>query len=71
MPDLPETMVTVEFHAQGASTKVVLTHEGFPNEMARDAHSGGWTGCMECLAATLSGAGKSSITTPDGKQCSS
>jgi uncharacterized protein YndB with AHSA1/START domain len=41
-----ETLVTVEFHDRGANTEVVLTHERFTSEEARDAHNKGWLGCL-------------------------
>jgi uncharacterized protein YndB with AHSA1/START domain len=50
---LPETLVTVEFAAQGAGTQMVLTHELFPNEEARDNHNKGWTGCLASLETFL------------------
>ena len=50
----PETLVTVlleEAGAQGAQTKLTLHQAVFESESARDAHNGGWTECMERLAA--------------------
>jgi uncharacterized protein YndB with AHSA1/START domain len=43
------TLVTVEFHAEGERTRVVLTHEGFDGDRPRDLHRGGWTGCLDNL----------------------
>ena len=43
-------LVTVEFTAMGNATEVKLTHANLPSEAARDAHSGGWTSSLECLA---------------------
>lgn len=68
MPDLPETVVTVEFHAEGDSTRVVLVHDGFPSEMARDAHRDGWTGCLECLGATLAGESRLELDSVPGSR---
>jgi uncharacterized protein YndB with AHSA1/START domain len=48
-----ETLVTVEFRNLGGSTEVVLTHEFFPNEKARDAHNMGWNGCLDHLEKVL------------------
>jgi uncharacterized protein YndB with AHSA1/START domain len=48
-----ETLVTVEFHDLGASTEVILIHELFPNEKARDAHDHGWNGCLDRLVMVL------------------
>lgn len=45
-----ETLVTVEFQDHGGSTTVVLTHEFFPNEKARDGHQFGWSGCLDHFA---------------------
>ena len=67
MGALPETLVTVTFSErkgeQGVETEVALLHSGFPAPEARDAHDGGWQGCLNKLvdltdargtAATLS-----------------
>ena len=51
--DVGETLVTVEFRDLGDSTEVVLTHELFPNEQARDKHNEGWNGCLERLEKIL------------------
>jgi uncharacterized protein YndB with AHSA1/START domain len=51
--DVGETLVTVEFRDLGDSTEVVLTHELFPNEQARDKHIEGWSGCLERLEKIL------------------
>ena len=48
--DVGETLVTVEFNAQGDSTEVVVLHEGFPAAEARDGHEQGWTSCLSQLA---------------------
>ncbi len=52
-PAMGETLVTVEFREAGESTEVVLTHELFPTEKARDDHSRGWNGCLDRLARAL------------------
>jgi uncharacterized protein YndB with AHSA1/START domain len=44
-----QTQVTVEFFVRGASTEVLLTHEGFLSQAAVDEHDGGWTGCFIAL----------------------
>ena len=51
--DIGETLVTVEFLDRGGSTEVVLTHELFPNQEARDQHSQGWAGALDQLAKLL------------------
>jgi glutathione S-transferase len=43
------TLVTVEFHADGPRTRVVVTHEGFEGDGPRDLHAGGWNGCLDNL----------------------
>ncbi len=45
--DVGETLVTVEFKAQGENTEVVIVHEGFPATEARDGHEQGWNGCLD------------------------
>ena len=49
-----ETIVTVEFYDRDGSTEVVITHERFPSEQARDQHSFGWEGLLGRLEASLS-----------------
>ena len=51
--DVGETLVTVEFRDVGGSTEVVLTHERFPSEEARDKHNEGWSGCLARLVKAL------------------
>lgn len=53
-PELGVTLVTIEFRDRGHSTEVVLTHELFPTEKARDDHDKGWTSCLDRLATLLS-----------------
>jgi uncharacterized protein YndB with AHSA1/START domain len=48
-PELGETLVTVEFHSRGGSTEVIVTHELFPTEKARQDHQRGWAGCLDRL----------------------
>jgi uncharacterized protein YndB with AHSA1/START domain len=43
------TIVTVEFHAAGDRTRVVLTHRGFTTDHVRDLHAGGWGACLDNL----------------------
>ena len=52
-PEHGETLVTVEFREVGDSTEVVLTHERFPTEKARDDHNRGWSGCLDRLPKLL------------------
>jgi uncharacterized protein YndB with AHSA1/START domain len=44
-----ETMVTVEFHEDGDTTRVVLVHEGFATADGRDNHEKGWESCLNRL----------------------
>ncbi len=52
------SVVTVElFEAQAdgnAATELVLTHEKLMDPQNRDAHSGGWAGCLAALAKYMS-----------------
>jgi uncharacterized protein YndB with AHSA1/START domain len=51
--DVGETLVTVEFHDLGGATEVIVTHELFPDEAARDRHQEGWSGCLARLGETV------------------
>lgn len=50
-----DTLVTVELHDEVVDgrpgTRLVLTHEDFRDEADVREHVGGWTGCLESLAA--------------------
>ena len=48
-----ETLVTVEFRARGNSTEVIVTHELFLTEKARDDHDKGWNSCLDRLPEAL------------------
>jgi serine/threonine protein kinase len=48
--DTHETQVTLEFHAKGEATDLVLTHERFRDEALRNEHARGWQGCLERLS---------------------
>lgn len=52
-----ETVVTLEFKADGAGTELVLRQELFAETEHRDNHGKGWTSSFECLAEHLA-AGK-------------
>ncbi|HSS44215.1 MAG TPA: SRPBCC domain-containing protein [Thermoanaerobaculia bacterium] len=49
-----DSLVTIEFLDRGGKTEVILTHEKFPSEAARDEHNKGWTGCLDRLEKFLS-----------------
>ena len=53
MPDVVDTVVTVEFHDRGKATEIVLRHEGLATAPMRKAHEDGWIGCMVRLDAIL------------------
>jgi uncharacterized protein YndB with AHSA1/START domain len=48
-----ESVVTVELKPAGAGTDMVLTHEQFFDEAARDRHEHGWTGTFDRLGRYL------------------
>jgi uncharacterized protein YndB with AHSA1/START domain/predicted Ser/Thr protein kinase len=48
--DTQETQITLDFHARGETTDLVLTHERFRDEGRRDGHNSGWQGCLVRLA---------------------
>lgn len=45
--------VTVDFHAEGERTNVVLEHSGLESSHSRDSHTQGWTGILEMLQVHL------------------
>jgi uncharacterized protein YndB with AHSA1/START domain len=45
----PEMLVTLEFHARGKQTELILTHEKFASVESRDRHEEGWTRCLNEL----------------------
>ncbi|MBC3875189.1 SRPBCC family protein [Undibacterium flavidum] len=47
-----DSLVTVDFYAEGDATEVVVTHERLP-EAARNGHIGGWTEILESLAQKI------------------
>jgi uncharacterized protein YndB with AHSA1/START domain len=52
--DSGDTVVRVDFEADGPRTRVVLTHEGFPSERSRQEHDQGWAECLEALVPVAS-----------------
>lgn len=48
-----ETLVTMHFAAKGDKTELTLRQGVFPSVAARDGHRGGWSECLERLAAHL------------------
>ncbi|MEO7412059.1 MAG: SRPBCC domain-containing protein [Opitutaceae bacterium] len=50
-----ETLVTVRFSDVGKKTKMVMEQTGFESADSSQGHQGGWTECLEKLAALLTG----------------
>ena len=48
-----EMRVTVEFLEDGDGTRMVLTHENFPDAEARDQHTSGWTNQLDAFTEYL------------------
>jgi uncharacterized protein YndB with AHSA1/START domain len=48
-----ETQLTVSFADHGGKTKLTLHQAVFESVTARDAHRGGWTSALDCLAEYL------------------
>ena len=48
-----ETLLTVSFADHGGKTKLTLHQAVFESVTARDAHRGGWTSALDCLAEYL------------------
>ena len=48
-----QSLVTVDFKPDGDGTLLVLTHEQFFDEGARDRHNGGWNAALDKLEAYL------------------
>jgi serine/threonine protein kinase len=53
--DSRETQVTLEFHARGEGTDLVLIHERFRDEADRNSHARGWQGCLDRLSRRFGG----------------
>jgi uncharacterized protein YndB with AHSA1/START domain len=49
------TLVTVELHARGDETDLVLTHERLPTPAICDGHTRGWGNILDHLVALASG----------------
>lgn len=44
-----DTLVTVDFVAEGENTRVVIKHTGLPGEEARASHEHGWNAVLDSL----------------------
>jgi uncharacterized protein YndB with AHSA1/START domain len=53
-PDHVST-VTVEFHADGEHTNLVLEHTGLASSESRDQHAHGWNACLDILQSRVFG----------------
>ena len=51
-----ETTMTITLADLGGKTKLTLHQEVFESISARDAHNGGWTSALDCLAEYLAAA---------------
>ena len=51
--DTEWTRVSVDFAACDIGTEVVVVHERFLTEAARDVHADGWAGCLDRLVASM------------------
>ncbi len=49
-----DTIVTLEFHARGQETELILIHERLPTAEEREKHEHGWNGCLAQLANYIS-----------------
>jgi len=49
-----DSIVEIEFEADGSATNVTLTHRGFANAQIRDMHAHGWNGTFDSLERALS-----------------
>ena len=54
MPDVVDTVVTVEFLEKGNSTEVVLRHDGLTADQKKP-HEDGWIGCFDKFAKVVTG----------------
>ncbi|MHB8465943.1 MAG: SRPBCC family protein [Acidimicrobiales bacterium] len=54
-PGWSDTTVTVELHAVGGKTRMVLLHEGFPSQHHRDLAGGGWPGFLDRIEKLVTG----------------
>jgi uncharacterized protein YndB with AHSA1/START domain len=51
----PETLITIDFIAEGQGTLMRFRQEGFASVPARDNHNFGWTGCFDRLEQLVLG----------------
>ncbi|MCP3905749.1 MAG: SRPBCC domain-containing protein, partial [Planctomycetes bacterium] len=53
--DTPGERVTVDFHADGDGTRMVMRHDGVPGAKARATHEHGWQNTFDHLERRLRG----------------
>ncbi len=53
LPPERQSLVTVTLKPSGTETVLILTHEQFFDQAARDGHKYGWTGALDKLAAFM------------------
>ena len=53
-----DSVVTIEFHDRGASTEVVLRHDGITHNKERADHEHGWTAILDKFEAMYPAGGK-------------
>jgi uncharacterized protein YndB with AHSA1/START domain len=53
-----ETLITLTFADDGDKTRLTLHQAFFESVTARDAHRGGWTSALDCLAEYLATASR-------------
>jgi uncharacterized protein YndB with AHSA1/START domain len=60
------TMVTIDFEDLGKTTRLTLTHEGFPDQEDADDHNKGWSSMIEKFGRLLE---QGKIKTPQKNDC--
>ena len=50
-----ETVVELSFAEVDGGTELTLAHSKLPTETAREKHTEGWNGCLDCLVSYLAG----------------
>ena len=53
MPDAEQTVITIDFREQGASTELIMVQDKFATAESRDKHEQGWAGCLSRLEKVL------------------
>ena len=51
--EVKDTLVTIDFRAEGKGSALTLMHENFPAEETAEKHTMGWNGCLEHLNGYL------------------